>query len=231
MQISNVKIPVNGGTMGGYLVIPEGPPKGAIIAIQEIWGVNSVMRHHADEFARAGFICIVPDLFWRQEPGVELTPRNPEDVTKAFDLYYDFDYDLAVADMKMTMAYLKNMPECNGKVGAVGYCLGGKLCYLMCCRSDIDCAVAYYGTYIEHHIKEAPKLHHPFLLHVAMKDRWVQTEVAALIERRLSPNPLVKIEKYPEAEHGFARTGEKAYSKPDAERALGITLSFFQQHL
>ena len=85
----------------------------------------------------------------------------------------------------------RQLPECNGKVGAVGYCLGGKLCYLMCCRTDIDCAVAYYGTYIEHNIREAPNLHRPFVLHMAMKDRWVQAEVNELLERRLSPNPLV----------------------------------------
>ena len=99
--------------------------------------------------------------------------------------------------MEDTARYLAGMPECNGKVGAVGYCLGGKLCYLMCCRTDIDCAVAYYGTYIEHHIREAPSLHRPFMLHMAMSDRWVQAEVNELLERRLSPNPLVTIHKYP----------------------------------
>jgi carboxymethylenebutenolidase len=72
---------------------------------------------------------------------------NPEDVKKAFDLYYDFDYDLGVRDMQDIDVSEENS-ECSGKVGAVGYCLGGKLCYLMCCRTDIDCAVAYYGTYI-----------------------------------------------------------------------------------
>src|SRR5262249_8191488 len=105
-----------------------------------------------------GFVCLVPDLFWRQEPGVELSDHDPEHVKKAFDLYYDFDYDLAVRDMEDTWRFLQRLPECNGKVGAVGYCLGGKLCYLMCCRTDIDCAVAYYGTYIEHHIREAKNL-------------------------------------------------------------------------
>ena len=92
------------------------------------------------------------DLLWRQEPGVDLSDGNPKHVKKAFDLYYDFNYDLAVRDMEDTRRYLAALPEFTGKVGAVGYCLGGKLCYLMCCRTDIDCAVAYYGAYIEHHI-------------------------------------------------------------------------------
>ena len=231
MKTQNIRVPLRAGEMGAYLATPAHPPAGAVIAIMEIWGVNDTMRRHAHEFAEAGFVCLVPDLFWRQEPGVELYDSRPEDVRKAFDLYYDFDYDLGVRDMEDVAAYLKRLPECNGKAGAVGYCLGGKLCYLMCCRTDIDCAVAYYGTYIEHHIREAPNLHRPFVLHMAMKDRWVQAEVNDLLERRLSPNPLVTIHKYPEADHAFARYGGKPYRKDDAERALTLTVDFFRRHL
>ena len=146
MHTRDIRVRLRDGEMGAHVAFPERAPAGAIIAIMEIWGVNDTMRSHAQEFAEAGFVCLVPDLFWRQEPGIELYDKNPEDVKKAFDLYYDFDYDLGVRDMEDTAAYLESMSECNGKVGAVGYCLGGKLCYLMCCRTDIDCAVAYYGT-------------------------------------------------------------------------------------
>jgi len=219
------------GKMGGFLAIPDRTPAGAIIAIMEIWGVNDTMRHHAREFAEAGYLCLVPDLFWRQEPGVELSDGNKADIEKAFDLYYGFDYDLGVQDMEDVRAYLKTLPECNGQVGAVGYCLGGKLCYLMCCRTDIDCAVAYYGTYIEHNIREVGNLHRPFMLHMAMRDRWVQAEVNDLLLRKLSPNPMVEIFQYPDADHAFARLGGKTYSKPEADRALKLSLEFFGRHL
>jgi carboxymethylenebutenolidase len=231
MQCSTIRVPLRDGEMGAYLAIPDRTPAGAVIAIMEIWGVNDTMRHHAHELAAAGFVCLVPDLFWRQEPGVELSDHDPEDVKKAFDLYYDFDYDLGVLDMADTWRYLLTREECNGRVGAVGYCLGGKLCYLMCCRTDIDCAVAYYGTYIEHNIREAPNLHRPFMLHMAMKDRWVQAEVNDLLERRLAPNPLVTIHKYPDADHAFARKGGKPYRKDDADRALALSVEFFRKHL
>ena len=191
MRTENVRVKLRDGLMGAHVAYPAKTPAPAIIAIMEIWGVNDTMRSHAQEFAEAGFVCLVPDLFWRLEPGIELYDRNPEDVKKAFDLYYDFDYDLGVRDMEDTVAFLKTIPECSGKVGSVGYCLGGKLNYLMCCRSTkLECAVAYYGTYIEHNIREARNLHRPFMLHMAMKDRWVQAEVNELIERRLSPTPL-----------------------------------------
>jgi carboxymethylenebutenolidase len=231
MKTSKIDVPMRDGTMSAYLALPDRTPAGAIIAIMEIWGVNDTMRHHAHEFAEAGYVCLVPDLFWRQEPDVELSDHNSDHVKKAFDLYYDFDYDLGVDDMEDTRAFLKTLPECNGRVGAVGYCLGGKLCYLMCCRTDIDCAVAYYGTYIEHNIREAPNLHRPFQLHMAMRDRWVQAEVNDLLERRLGPNPLVEIHKYPNADHAFARHGGKTYSKPEADRALNLSLDFFKAHL
>jgi carboxymethylenebutenolidase len=231
IRTQSVTVPLRDGRMGAYLALPERLPAPGIVAIMEIWGVNDTMRHHAQEFAEAGFACLVPDLFWRQEPGVELSDRNPDHVQRAFDLYYDFDYDLGVRDMEDTVAFLAKHEACTGKAGAVGYCLGGKLCYLLCCRTDIDCAVAYYGTYIEHRIREAPNLHRPFMLHMAMKDRWVQAEVNELLERRLAPNPNVTIHKYPGADHAFARLGGKTYSKPEAERALGLTLDFFRRHL
>ena len=231
MQTRTLQVPLRDGVMGAYLAIPDGPPAGAVIAIMEIWGVNDTMRHHAHEFAEAGFVCLVPDLFWRQEPGVELSDRNPDHIQKAFDLSYDFDYDLGVREMEDTRDFLRALPETNGKVGAVGYCLGGKLCYLMCCRTDIDCAVAYYGTYIEHNIREAPKLAHPFMLHMAMKDRWVQAEVTELLERRLAPNPLGSIHKYPEADHAFARKGGRPYREAEANQALALSVDFLHRYL
>jgi len=231
MKTEEIKVPLRDGVMGAHLAWPERKPAGAVIAIMEIWGVNDTMRRHAQEFAEAGFICLVPDVFWRQEPGVQLSDKNPADVQKAFDLYYDYDYDLGVRDMEDTAAFLRKLQGGNGKVGSVGYCLGGKLCYLMCCRTDIDCAVAYYGTYIEHRIKEAKNLHRPFMLHMAMKDRWVQAEVNEMLERRLSPNPLVSIHKYAEADHAFARHGSKVYREGDARRALDLSVKFFRQHL
>lgn len=231
MRTEDIKLKLRDGEMGAHVAYPERSLAGAVIAIMEIWGVNDTMREHAREFAEAGYICLVPDLFWRQESGVQLSDKNPEHVKKAFDLYYDFDYDLGVRDMGDTLSYLRKIQGGNGKVGSVGYCLGGKLCYLMCCRTEIDCAVAYYGTYIEHNIREARNLHKPFMLHMAMRDRWVQAEVNNLLERRLSPNPLVEIHKYPDADHAFARHGGSTYRAAEARRALSLSVGFFRRHL
>lgn len=231
MKMTEVKIPIRdgGATMGGYLASPDGESLGSVIAIMEIWGVNETMRKHAQEFAAAGYTCLVPDLFWRQEPGVELSDMSQADVPHALDLYYGFDYDLGVRDMEDAASFLQARD--GREVGAVGYCLGGKLCYLMCCRTEINCAVGYYGTYIEHSIREVGNLHRPFLLHMAGKDLMVPAPISNFLVQKLSPNPLVSIHHYPQAEHAFARFGSPPYRKDDADLALERTLAFFGRHL
>ena len=131
MKASTVNVPLRDGNMGAYLAIPDGPPIGAVIAIMEIWGVNETMRTHAKEFVDAGYICLVPDVFWRQEPNVELSDRNPEHVAKAFDLYYDFDYNLAVQDMDQTAEYLKKIVTRITLAGAIFLGLIAILPYLL----------------------------------------------------------------------------------------------------
>src|SRR3954467_14960377 len=106
MRTEEIKVQLRDGAIDAHVAYPDKTPAGAVIAIMEIWGVNDTMRRHAQEFADAGFVCLVPDLFWRQEPGVELSDKNPADVKKAFDLYYDFDYDLGVKDMEGTARFL-----------------------------------------------------------------------------------------------------------------------------
>ena len=142
MRTQTIKVELSDGDMSAYVAYPDKSPAGAIIAIMEIWGVNDTMKAHAHEFAQAGYICLVPDLFWRLGPDVILDSDNPDHWLPSLDRYFRFDYDLGAKDMEETMAFLRTIEGGNGRVGSVGYCLGGKMCYLMCCRTDIDCAVA-----------------------------------------------------------------------------------------
>jgi carboxymethylenebutenolidase len=231
MKTQDIKVKLRDGEMGAYLAIPDRTPAGAIIAIMEIWGVNDTMRHHAHEFAEAGFVCLVPDLFWRQEPGVELSDGDPANVQKAFDLYYEFDYDLGVRDMEDTWHYLAARPECNGKVGAVGYCLGGKLAYLMATRSDVDCSVGYYGVGIQDLLGEAKNIRKPFALHMAEKDQYVPPAARETIVRALKDNPRVTLYSYPGVDHAFARTGGAHYDASAANLANSRTSEFLRAHL
>ena len=125
-QAKEIKIPAHdGGAFKAYVAFPEVTPAPAIIMIQEIFGINQEMRDKCQEYAKQGYIAICPDLFWRIEPGIELTDNVPEQLERAFELFGEFDQKAGIEDLKTTLGYARNMKECNDKVGCVGYCLGG----------------------------------------------------------------------------------------------------------
>src|SRR5688500_513058 len=129
-----------------YLAEPDGDPKGAIVVIQEIFGVNEGIRRKCDHWASLGYVAIAPDLFWRLEPGAELDPDNPDQFQMALGLMQRFDQDQGVADIEASIREARRrLPE-DGKVGAVGYCLGGRLAFMTSARTDVDASVGYYGV-------------------------------------------------------------------------------------
>ena len=143
------------GQFDGYLSLPAGGIGPGIVVLQEIFGVNEFVRNVADWYAAHGFVALAPDLFWRQERGIELTDQKPEHWEKAFAFYQGLDEAKAVDDAAAAVEFLRRHPSCGGKVGAVGFCLGGNLAYLLAVRYRPDCAVGYYGVSIEKSLAEA----------------------------------------------------------------------------
>ncbi len=129
------------GDFAAYVARPSNPKAPAVVVIQEIFGVNAVMRGVCDELAAAGFLAVCPDLFWRIEPGVDITDQSEAEWKKAFELYNAFDVDAGVKDIAATIDHVRGLAECSGKVGAVGYCLGGLLAFLTSTRTDSDASV------------------------------------------------------------------------------------------
>src|SRR5690348_1515591 len=221
----------DGGTFSAYLTAPKATPTPGLVLAQEIFGVNTVMRTIADEFARQDFVAVCPDLFWRQEPGIQITDGSEAEWQKAFQLFQGFNVDKGIDDLKATLAALRKRPECNGKVGAVGYCLGGTLAYLMATRSDVDCAVAYYGVSIHQMLGEAKNIKKPLLVHIAGNDKFVPQEAQEEIRRVLGANPLVEIHTYDGVDHAFARVGGQSYVPQAAMEANQHTEAFLDKHL
>jgi carboxymethylenebutenolidase len=220
------------GEFGAYLAAPASGRGPGIVVIQEIFGVNKVMRTVADEFAARGYFALCPDLFWRLEPGVQLTDQTDADWKRAFDLMGRFDADAGIKDIQATIGYLRHTAAgCTGKVGAVGYCLGGLLAYLTAARTDADACVGYYGVNIQEKLGEAAKIKKPLMLHIAAKDEYVPPEAQKKIVDGLKGNPLVTIHTYAEMNHAFARPGGAHYDKACADLANGRTATFFRQHL
>lgn len=220
------------GEFGAYLAAPASGRGPGIVVIQEIFGVNKVMRQIVDDFAARGYFALAPDLFWRLEPGVQLSDRTDEEWKRAFDLMGRFNQDTGIKDIQSSIGYLRHsVAGCTGKVGAVGYCLGGLLAFLTATRTDCDASVGYYGVSIQDKLGEATRIKKPLLLHIAGKDEYVPAEAQKKIIEGLKSNAHVTIHLYPEMNHAFARQGGAHFDKACADLANGRTSTFFRQHL
>lgn len=219
------------GEFSAYVARPKAETAPAVVVIQEIFGVNQVMRDITDGLASEGYLAICPDLFWRIEPGIDITDQSEAEWKRAFELFNAFDVDLGVKDIKATIAAIRADAGCNGKVGAVGYCLGGKLAFLTATRTDVDAAVSYYGVGLEAQVGEAEKLTRPLLMHIAEEDQFVPKEAQAIIVQALKDHPQVEIHTYAGRDHAFARVGGEHHNEADAKLANGRTQQFFERNL
>jgi carboxymethylenebutenolidase len=170
-------------------------------------------------------------LYWRLEPDVQLDPEDEKQWAKAFELLGAFDVDSGIEDLKASLSFLRRYPSSTGKVGSVGFCLGGKLAYFMATRTDADANVSYYGVDIDKNLAEATKIQKPLILHMSENDEYVSPSAQATIQQGLKDNPLVTIYRYEGVNHGFSRVGSSAYRKQAAELARDRTLAFLKQHL
>ncbi len=218
------------GSFSAYVAEPaSGGAKGpAIVVIQEIFGVNAVMRGVADWLASEGYTAVCPDLFWRIEPGIDITDQTDEEWAKAFELFKAFKADAGVEDIQATIDWVR--AQGHAKAGAVGYCLGGLLAYLTGVRTDIDASVGYYGVAIDSYLGEAGNAKNPVLLHIAEEDGFVSKDSQAKIRAALSKPPFT-LHSYPGRDHAFARVGGKHYDAGDAAKANQRTLDFFAANL
>jgi carboxymethylenebutenolidase len=221
----------DGGKFDAYLALPPGNSGPGIVLLQEIFGVNRIMRSIADWYAQRGFTVICPDLFWRQEPGVQLTDQTDAEWKRAFELYQGLDEAKAIEDAGAALSFLRSHPACTGKAGVVGFCLGGKLAYLLAVRHHPDCSIGYYGVGIENALDEAANLCNPLMLHIAQNDKYCPPEAQAKIHAALDSNPLVTLHDYDGQDHGFARVGGAHFNAAIAELANLRTLEFFARHL
>ncbi len=231
MTTETATITTPDGSFSAYVARPAHQPAPAVVVIQEIFGVNAVMRGVADWLASAGYLAIVPDLFWRIEPGIELTDQSEGEWKRAFELFNAFDVDKGVSDIAATIRHIRKDIGCTDKVGAVGYCLGGLLAFLTAIRTDADASVGYYGVGLDKRIVESTGLDHPVLLHIAEDDQFTPAAARDQIISALSANPQVQLDIYPGRDHAFARIGGQHYHAADAKKANDATLAFFQKEL
>jgi carboxymethylenebutenolidase len=220
----------DGGSFKAYLATPWKGSGPGIVLLQEIFGINAYIRSVADYYAEEGYVVLAPDLFWRIEPGIELGFTDA-DRQKAFAYREKFDVDKSVEDIGATIAALRSLPECKGKIGAIGFCLGGLLAYLSAARLGVDCAVSYYGVGIEKVLKEAGKIKCPMVFHIAEKDKYTPPEVVDAIRKSFVDRPEIEIYVYPGLDHAFSRKGGANFDKPAAMMAHSRSIALFRNVL
>jgi len=221
------------GSFSAYCAMPESGGGPGIVVLQEIFGVNQVMRDLCDGFAANGYIAVAPDLFWRIEPGVQLTDKSQSDWDKAFELMNAFlpNFEKGVGDIGATIAHVRGLDSCTGNVGAVGYCLGGSLAYATACFTDADACAGYYPVQIEDSLEMATNIRNPLILHLAELDEFCPPEARETIKTALGGNDHVTVYSYPGVDHAFARVAGENYDAGAAHTANSRTTELFQKHL
>ena len=219
------------GSFAAYLSVPAAGGGPGLLLAQEIFGINATMRAVADGFAEEGYVCLVPDLFWRMQPGIELG-YGEADFEKAFGFYQRFDVDKGVDDLGQALAGLRARAECSGGAGVMGFCLGGKLAYLVATRHDPDIAVAFYGVAIEQSLDEADRLDCPILFHFAGRDQFVPPEAVQRVRDAVGGRPGVEIFEYPEVDHAFYnRDRDDVFHRPSAMMAHSRSIAALRKVL
>ncbi|MGZ8289180.1 MAG: dienelactone hydrolase family protein [Telluria sp.] len=219
------------GSFGAYVAKPAAAPAPAIVVIQEIFGINADLRATCDELAKQGFIAICPDLFWRMQPGVELTDQSEAEWKQAMAFYQKFDVEKGVEDIGAALEVARSYAGANGKVGVMGFCLGGLMTFLTAARKDPDAAVAYYGGQTDKYVDEFKSVTCPIMMHLGEADEYIPAEARKKIEQAAQGMANVQVFTYPGQNHAFARHKGVHYNAQAAEQANKRTYEFFRKHL
>ena len=223
-----VDIPVDGGRMAGYLAKPAKPGPG-LVMLQEIFGVNDAMQQKAKTFAGQGFTVLVPDLFWRQKPRVSLG-YTEEGRKQGFGYMQKFDFAAGVRDIAAAARWLEG--ETKGKVGVIGFCLGGKLAVAATAAYPFAAVASFYGVKLDADPERLAAVQVPLQVHVGDKDAHVPMEAVERIKEILREKPNAEVFVYPGAQHGFFNAARaEVYARAAAAEAQKRTTAMFERAL
>ena len=213
----------------GYLALPPAGRGPGLVLFQEIFGVNDHIRAVAEQYALDGFTVLAPDLFWRQAPRVELGYEGSErELARA--LMQTYAAEDALADVAASVRALRARPEAADRVGAMGYCMGGRLAWLAAATARLDAAVAYYGGGIQTQLDRAGAIGCPLQFHYAEHDEHIPPAAVERV-RQATAGIAAELHVYPGAMHGFNCWARASYHAPSAALAHGRTLAFLATHL
>jgi carboxymethylenebutenolidase len=227
-------VPVEGDQFDAYCAVPESVPGPGVLLFQEVFGINDNIREIANRLAAVGYVALAPDMFWRIERRFER--KDESGLSDAFAMVQQLDFDKAADDIRAAHAHLLSTPECTGRIGAVGFCLGGALAFMAATQSrvdgrGIDAAVCYYGSAINDMLDHVSGLECPSMYHYGSLDPFITPDKIDQVEAALPGYPEVEFHRYA-AGHAFSNwDAPSMYNEAAADEAWTRTLDFFIRHL
>jgi len=226
---TSVAVP-GGAFFDAYLALPPAGSGPGLVLFQEIFGVNEHIRAVADQYALDGFVVLAPDIFWRSQRRVELGYEGA-DRQRGIQLAGGMKGAEVGLDMRAAVTALRARPEVNGgKVGAIGYCMGGRLAFLAAATAGVDAAVPYYGGGIHDQLDKAAGIKCPVLFHYAEHDDHIPMSAVDKVRTAMHGKPC-EVHVYPGAMHGFNCWARASYHAPSAALAHGRSLQFLGEQL
>ena len=225
---STINVSTPDGSFHAYLAEARVQPAPSVVVVQEAFGVNRDLRATCDELAQQGLNAISPDLYWRQEPDLQLSAEA--DWARGIALYQALNIDKAVEDVRATVELARLMASGTGRVGVMGFCLGGLLTYLTAVRGGVDAGVCFYGGRTDEFLGESASLRGPLLMHMGSEDEFLSPQAQASIQAALGPLG-AEIHIYPGCSHAFARHQGQHYNAEAAAKAMARTIAFLRAHL
>ena len=214
----------------GYLALPPAGHGPGLVLFQEIFGVNEHIQGVAQQYALAGFVVLAPDVFWREAPKVELGYEG-DDWNRAIALMKSYKTEEALSDIAQTVRVLRGRTEVGGrKVGALGYCMGGRLAYQAAATTDIDAAVPYYGGGIHTQLERVAHISCPMQFHYASDDANIPLEAVEQVRQSFAGKS-AQVHVYPNSHHGFNCWARGSYDAASAALAHGRSLQFLAEQL
>jgi carboxymethylenebutenolidase len=214
----------------GYLALPPARRGPGLLMCKEIFGVNEHIRTVAEQYALDGFVVLAPDLFWRQAPRIELG-YGADDIARGRSLMQAYTAEQAIEDVSLAIRVLRARPEVGAaKVGAVGYCMGGRMAWFAAATAGVDAAVPFYGGGIHLHLHHAASVRCPLQFHYAGHDEHIPPSAVEAVRAALPPER-TEVHVYGEAHHGFNCWARASYHAPSAALAHGRALAFLARHL
>jgi len=228
---NQISIETPDGTFRAYISRPIDFPAPTVVVLHEVFGINPDIRMTCDELAAQGFIAIAPDLFWRQEPCVDFPASSDADGQHRLELYAAFDRNMAARDVMETVRTAVELEESTGKVGLLGYGLGGLMAFISATRYEVDAVVAYHGGETEKYLAELRGLQAPLLMHLAEQDEFMPKAAQSEIKVALARTTNATVHSYPGQRHAFARHGGAHFNSLAAALANTRTREFLHLHL